>query len=98
LSCSFQDLVVEGEGSMDDTSRVTRATTPPAQDEQQHTHVFVLRVWKVPRDGRLVYRGNVRDAASGAQRNFANWSVAERFVIEQVDEYEGGKSVQTDGS
>jgi hypothetical protein len=82
---------------MDSTSQTIRTATTAQQDEQRQTHVFVVRVWRVQRDGHPEYRGSIRDVLSGAQRHFADWSVAEQFVMEQVDEHERDTLTQTDG-
>jgi hypothetical protein len=65
--------------------------------ELPRAHLFVLRLWKVERPAGPEYRGNVRDVAAGAWRNFHDWSDAQAFMIEQMDEYEREQAPRADG-
>jgi hypothetical protein len=55
-----------------------------------NTHVrsrlFTVRVWGEIVDGGIEYRGQVRDAASGAHGSFRRWSELTTFLAEQLRE------------
>ena len=48
--------------------------------------VFTLRMWTEPVTDGTERRGCVRDVASGAFRNFRDWSALTSFLTEQLDE------------
>ncbi|HSL00468.1 MAG TPA: NAD(P)H-binding protein [Rubrobacteraceae bacterium] len=54
------------------------------------SHLFTVRVWKEEAADGSEYRGSVREVASGAFRNFRDWSDLPTFMIERVEEYEPG--------
>jgi hypothetical protein len=61
------------------------------------THIFALRLWRVDTPGGVEYRGSVRDVVSGAWRHFRDWSDAQTFIMDRVDEYEHDLIANEDG-
>ncbi|HUG16712.1 MAG TPA: hypothetical protein VMM78_17030 [Thermomicrobiales bacterium] len=52
------------------------------------THLFSLRLWRVDTPTGAEYRGSVRDVVNGAWRHFRDWSDAQSFIVERVEECE----------
>jgi hypothetical protein len=59
--------------------------------------LFLVRLWRAEVAGGAEYRGSVRDVTSGAWRNFRDWSDAQAFVMEQVEEHELDATTDEDG-
>lgn len=80
---------------MDHDRTVTREAGQ--QQAAQRTHLFALRLWEVEVPGGMEYRGTVRNVANGAWRHFRDWSDAQAFLMEQVDEHERDQIANEDG-
>jgi hypothetical protein len=57
---------------------------------RSRSHLFAVRLWKEEVAGGAEYRGSVRDVVSGAFRSFRDWSDLAAFMIERVEDDEGG--------
>jgi hypothetical protein len=53
---------------------------------ETRSRMFTLRMWSEPVKDGTERRGCVRDVASGAFRNFRDWSALTSFLTEQLDE------------
>jgi hypothetical protein len=61
----------------------------PDDDAVDHrSHLFTVRMWSAPVADGSEHRGSVRDVASGAFRNFREWSDLTSFLAARLDEAE----------
>jgi hypothetical protein len=51
---------------------------------------FTVRLWKEQTAGGSEYRGSVRDAMGGAFLGFRDWSDMCAFMVQRMEEDEGG--------
>lgn len=53
---------------------------------QRRSRVFTVRIWSEAVEDGSEHRGNVRDVATGAFRNFREWSDLTAFLSAQIKE------------
>jgi hypothetical protein len=56
------------------------------ETKRRQTHVFTVRIWTEAVADGSESRGSVRDVASGAFRNFREWSDLTAFLKAQVED------------
>jgi hypothetical protein len=78
---------------MEPTADQRRASRPIAA----RSHLFAVRLWREEAAVGPEYRGSVRDVASGAYRNFRDWSDLAAFMVVRIEEAENASAPQTDG-
>ncbi len=53
---------------------------------QRRSRLFTVRIWSEAVGNGLEHRGSVRDVASGAFRNFREWSDLTSFLADRMEE------------
>jgi hypothetical protein len=71
-------------GQIDDSRE--RAVARP------HSHIFTVRLWKQEVAGGAEYRGSVREATSGAFRNFRDWPELVAFMVDRIEDEASARS------
>jgi hypothetical protein len=80
-----------------DTDRPEAEQRRQAAESRPRSRLFLVRLWKVEGCGGVEYRGSVRDVVSGAWLHFRDWSDAQSFVTQQVDQHERESTTNQNG-